>query len=297
LEKAALILNPKAGNHKLINSIDQIEEMLQSGFEQVDIHKTEKPGDGAKLIIELADKVDLIIGAGGDGTIYELINALAPLDERPVFAIIPGGTCNDFSRTLGIDQQPIRAVEQILEKRTEKVDIGHSDHQYFLNFWGIGIVSKVSDNIDSGTKQMLGKLSYYISAGQTMLEEEPFQLKVESDTTAYEGEAVMLLIGNGSFLGGVPSFFPSSSAQDGWLDVLIIKQTSLAHLWTWVQTRLQKEFPAEGHDDLIYFQAKQLKIEADPSQKIDTDGETSFKTPSAVTILPSHLEMVVGDYL
>lgn len=291
-----MIVNPNAGNKKLINSIEQIEEMLLSKFEEVTIHKTEKEGDGAKLVETLADDVDLLIGAGGDGTIYELINALAPLEKRPVFAIIPGGTCNDFSRTLGIDQHPVKAVEQILKQNTQKVDIGRSDNQYFMNFWGIGLVSKVSENIDSGTKQLLGRLSYYISAGQTVLEEEPFQLKIESETTSYEGEAVMLLIGNGSFLGGIQSFFPSSSVQDGDLDVLIIKQTSIGQLWTWLQTRLQKEVPSEGNDDLVYFRAKQLKIEATPNQEIDTDGEKTSNTPAIVTILQAHLEVIVGDF-
>ncbi|KMJ56997.1 diacylglycerol kinase [Bacillus sp. LL01] len=296
MKRVALIVNPNAGNKKLINSIEQIEEMLLSKFKEVTIHKTKNEGDGAKLVKKMAGDVDLLIGAGGDGTIYELINALVPLEKRPVFAIIPGGTCNDFSRTLGIDQVPIKAVKQILKQNTEKVDIGRSDNQYFLNFWGIGLVSKVSENIDSATKQLLGKLSYYISAGQTVMEEEPFQLKIESETTSYEGDAVMLLIGNGSFLGGIQSFFPSSSVQDGDLDVLIIKQTSIAQLWTWMQTRLQKEVPAEGNDDLVYFRAKELKIEATPNQEIDTDGEKTSHTPATVSILPGHLEVIVGNF-
>ncbi|WP_404428916.1 diacylglycerol/lipid kinase family protein [Sutcliffiella horikoshii] len=296
MKRVAVIVNPNAGNKKLINSIEQIEEKLLSTFDEVTIHPTEKEGDGARLVEKLANHVDLLIGAGGDGTIFELINALAPLEKRPVFAIIPGGTCNDFSRTLGINQHPIKAVEQIMEKRTEKVDVGKSDNQYFLNFWGIGLVSKVSDNIDSGTKQLLGKLSYYISAGQTVMEEEPFQLTIESETQSYEGDAVMLLIGNGSFLGGIQSFFPSSSVRDGELDVMIIKQTSIAQLWTWMQTRLQKELPAEGNDDLIYFRARELKIKATPNQEIDTDGEKTYHTPSTVSILPGHLEVIIGDF-
>ncbi|MCM3619405.1 diacylglycerol kinase family lipid kinase [Sutcliffiella horikoshii] len=296
MRKVAVIVNPNAGNKKLINSIEKIEEMLLSQFEEVAIHETKKEGDGAKLVEQMAGDVDLLIGAGGDGTIYELVNALAPLERRPVFAIIPGGTCNDFSRTLGINQHPVKAVEQILEQNTQKVDIGRSDNRYFMNFWGIGLVSKVSDNIDSGTKQLLGRISYYIGAGQTVLEEEPFHLKIESETNSYEGDAVMLLIGNGSFLGGIQSFFPYSSVQDGDLDVLIIKQTSIAHLWTWLQTRLQNEAPTEENDDLVYFRAKELKVEASPNQVIDTDGEKLSDTPATVTILPNHLEVIVGDF-
>ncbi|CAG9619589.1 diacylglycerol/lipid kinase family protein [Sutcliffiella rhizosphaerae] len=295
MEKVALIVNPNAGNNKLVNSMKKIEDILRSSFDDVSIHTTEKEGDGARLANELASRVDLVIGLGGDGTVHELINAIAPLKKRPAFAIIPAGTCNDFSRTIGMNQNPLKAVEQIVKKKTEKVDIGTYDNRYFSNFWGIGLVSKVADNIDSGTKQLLGKLSYYIGAGQTMLEEEPFQLKVTSDTESYEGKAVMLLIGNGSFLGGIKSLIPIANVKDGELDVLIIKQTSITHLWTWIQTRLQNEIPDQIDDGLIFFQAKELTVEAIPLQNIDADGEARGKTPSLIKILPSHLEVVVGD--
>ncbi|MCA1318672.1 YegS/Rv2252/BmrU family lipid kinase [Bacillus tianshenii] len=296
MKKVALILNPNAGKRKMVDSIDAIKEKLQEGFEEVEVMVTKEKGDGAKLVSDLEGKVDLIIGAGGDGTIYELINAICSLKDRPAFAIIPGGTCNDFSRTIGMKQNPLLAVEQILEKRMEQVDVGKCDKQYFLNFWGIGLISKVSDNMDTQNKQLLGKLSYYISAGQTIMESEPFQLKVKSDTTDYDGPAMMFLIGNGSYVGGFQSFFPESHVQDGVLDVLIVKQTSLTHLWTWMQSKIQQQFPAEADESLIYFQAREIEIEATPKQEIDCDGECNFSTPSKIKILPKHLKVLVGDF-
>jgi YegS/Rv2252/BmrU family lipid kinase len=295
VKKVALILNPNAGKRKLADSIHVMKEKLQKGFNEVEICVTKEAGDGAKIVSSLEGKVDLIIGAGGDGTIYELINAICRLKDRPVFAIIPGGTCNDFSRTIGMNQDPILAAEQIIEKRMELVDVGKCEKQYFLNFWGIGLISKVSDNMDTQNKQLLGKLSYYISAGQTVFDSEPFQLKVKSDTTSYDGEAMMLLIGNGSYVGGFQSFFPESHVQDGLLDVLIVKQTSLTHLWTWMQSKIQQQFPAEANDSLIYFQARGIEIETTPKQEIDCDGECNFSTPSKIKILPKHLKVLVGD--
>ncbi|MEK1829231.1 acylglycerol kinase family protein [Priestia megaterium] len=121
----------KRRKQKLVNEIDFICDRLNTAFETVTLYKTEQPGDGADLVRKLEGKADVIIGAGGDGTIYELINALAPLQQRPVFAILPGGTCNDFSRAIGMNQNPLKAVEQIIEKQTEAVDVGKHGEDSF----------------------------------------------------------------------------------------------------------------------------------------------------------------------
>ena len=106
--KIAVILNPNAGNKKLIESIDLICNRLRTIFSEVKLYETEAPGQGREIVKEIASDVDVIVGAGGDGTIYELINALAPLERRPIFAILPGGTCNDFSRAIGMNQNPLK---------------------------------------------------------------------------------------------------------------------------------------------------------------------------------------------
>ncbi|WP_433957177.1 diacylglycerol/lipid kinase family protein [Cytobacillus horneckiae] len=296
MEKVGLVLNPHAGNQKLAEIVDTIHSKLLEAFSEVKIFKTKKAGEGAEIVKEIAEEIDLLIGAGGDGTIYEIINALCPLENRPAFAIIPGGTCNDFSRTLGMNQDPLLAVEQIINKATQKVDVGKYDDQYFLNFWGIGLISEVSKNVESENKKLLGKMSYYIHASKMIFQNERFHLKVDSKAKSFDGEAVMMVIGNGSYLGGMQTFFPGAQIQDGKLDVLIIKQTSIQHFWTWLQSQIQNKFPEDSNEDLLFFRAESLEIEASPQQKIDCDGEIKYETPSKITVLPGHLTVVVGDF-
>lgn len=294
MNTVAIILNPNAGNKKLMNQIEEIETELKETFTNVKIYQTKQEGDGAKYVEKLASSVDLIIGAGGDGTIFELVNALAPLQERPAFAILPGGTCNDFSRTIGISQEPILAAKQIKEKKIKQIDIGTFNNQYFLNFWGIGLISKVSEQMDNNSKK-LGKMSYYIQASKLIFQNEVFHLKIESDHCTYDDDAVMMVIGNGSYLGGMQSFFPQANIQDGLLDVLIIKQASMQNFWTWFQSQVKDDYPDKNNDEIVYFRTKSLKIEAQPIQKIDCDGELIAETPTSISILPQHMTIVVGD--
>ncbi len=293
MTRVAIILNPKAGNVKMVNQIDTIQNRLKEKFDEVSLHKTEYKGHGAELVAKLADQVDILIGAGGDGTIYELANAICEREKRPVFGVIPGGTCNDFSRAIGMNQNPIQAIEQLLEDNRSQVDVGHSNDQYFLNFWGIGLITQASENINPNTKEVFGRLSYYISTAQTINNPEPFHLKVEADETSFEGEAVMMIVGNGPFTGGIQAFFPQNNLQDGEFDVLIIKETSLPTFWSIFQSKVLNQ--SRFNEEIIHFQTKNLQITANPKQNIDCDGERHYTTPSTLEVLPKYLTVLTGE--
>ncbi|WP_347552327.1 diacylglycerol kinase family protein [Pseudalkalibacillus hwajinpoensis] len=293
LTRTAIILNPKAGNVKLVDQIDIIQERLKVKFGNVTLYKTEYPGHGAELVEQLADKVDVLIGAGGDGTIYELANAICQRGKRPVFGVIPGGTCNDFSRALGINQNPLQAVEQLLEDHRSLIDVGKSNDEYFLNFWGIGLITQASENINPDTKELFGRLSYYISTAQTINNPVPFHLKVEADEANFEGEAVMMIVGNGPFTGGIQAFFPQNNLKDEEFDILIIKETSLPTFWSIFQSKMFKQ--SRFNEAIIHFQAKNLTVSTTPNQTIDCDGERNFTTPSTLEVLPGYLTVLTGE--
>lgn len=293
LTRAALILNPNAGNQKLFKQLDTIKKILKENFDHMSFYETEYQGHGAEIVDQISEDIDVLIGAGGDGTIYELANAVCSKEKRPTFGIIPGGTANDFSRAIGMNQNPILAVEQLIQGKRKVIDVGRSDDEYFLNFWGIGMITQASENIDPNTKNLFGRLSYYISSAQTINNPSPFHLQVEADDDKFDGEAVMMLVGNGPFTGGIQVFFPENNLTDGKFDVLIIKESSLPTFWSFFQSKLTKQQIL--NEDIIHFQTKNLKITADPKQKIDCDGERNYLTPSTLEVLPEHITVLVGE--
>ncbi|WLD94089.1 diacylglycerol kinase family protein [Alkalihalobacillus sp. AL-G] len=294
IERVEIIVNPQAGKNKLHKQMEQILLTLEHHFLQVNVYESREQGDVARRLENVANDVDLIIGAGGDGTIYELINALAPMEKRPALGIIPGGTCNDFSRALGISQSPLIAVEQICKQQFRKIDVGKCVYQYFLNFWGIGLITEVSTNIDPKIKESFGRLSYYLSAFQTVNEEESFRLQLESKECAYEGEAAMVLIGNGPFTGGIRAFFPGSDIEDGKLEVLVVESKQLHSFWDILRAKVMNDVP--NKEGILYFQTEEVSIKAFPQRTIDCDGERVFRTPSTISVLPGHIHVAVGDY-
>lgn len=294
MKRVDLIINPAAGKGESEKFLPDITHKLNQYVDQVREYHTKKPGDGAIRINQIAGKTDLVIAVGGDGTVHELANALCSLEVRPRFAILPAGTCNDFSRAIGMNQNPDKALEQILQQREQKVDVGYSSQgRYFLNFWGIGLITEISSEIDPDDKERIGRLAYYISAAQKWWNPTPFHLKLKSSSRQYEGEAAMLIVGNGSYIGGVQGFFPHSELDDGQLDVLALKENSLGGVASMLFSHITQEWPK--NEDVLYFQADHLTVSTSPHQKIDCDGEKGEYTPVRLSSLPGHLTLLTGD--
>lgn len=291
-DKVLLLVNPHASQNQMKEELEQILTRLLHGMGTLKVIETKRPGDGVRAINEQASSVDLLIAAGGDGTVYECVNALSRLEKRPVFGILPRGTCNDFSRTLRIPPAPDEAVETLLEGRVEAIDVGkHGDH-YFLNFWGIGLITQVSEQIDSEVKKQFGRIAYYLSAIKTFQNQQPFDVEVIADGVHYQGEAVMVLVGNGSHVGGLEAYFPQSRVNDGRLDVLIFKKFTLPTVTSLTYALFTEEKPEA--EDLLSFQTSWLEVRTKPRLKVDCDGEKKTFTPTRLQVLPSYLNMLVG---
>lgn len=237
---------------------------------------------------------DIVIAYGGDGTVHHVLQHILALNKPPTFAIIPGGTANDFARTLNMPMSPVKAAQAITKEQTKQIDVGMFNGRYFLNFFGIGLVTETKQAVsESESKETLGRFSYYLNSLQTLNEPEPFSVKVTGDDNHYEGEAIMVMVGNGQYTGGVRAFFNQADMTDGAFDVLIIKNVSARSLFEIVKANISPDpKQLEGID---YFRTTTLDITAIPPQQIDCDGEGGGKTPATLNILPQHLTMITGE--
>lgn len=293
MEKVAVIYNPAAGQGKLEQSMETIQDTLEKAFEEVAFFQTKNPGDGAEFVNKISEEMDVVIAAGGDGTVHEVAGALCCLKKRPVFGVIPGGTCNDFSRAIGLHQNPVKAAEQLAERIVKEIEVGRTEEGYFLNFWGIGLITQVSSQINENTKDSFGRLAYYISTAQNLKDPKPFHVSLKSKDYNYEGDAVMVLVGNGPFTGGVRLFFPRIDMADGKVNVLLVKDASLPMIWSIMRSKMNAQLPLED-ENIVYFRTDQVNVHTDPPQKVDCDGERRGETPVVISAMPKHLKVLVG---
>jgi len=237
---------------------------------------------------------DIVIAYGGDGTVHHVLQHVLAVEATPTFAIIPGGTANDFARTLNMPMSPVKAAKMIIKQQTKQIDVGQFNGRYFLNFFGIGLVTETKQAVsESESKATLGRFSYYLNSLQTLNAPEPFNVSIKGNNRHYEGEAIMVMVGNGQYTGGVRAFFNQADMTDGAFDVLIIKNVSARSLFEIVKANITPD--PKQLEGIEYFRASSLEITATPPQQIDCDGEDGGETPATLTVLPEHLTMITGE--
>lgn len=294
--KVLFIYNGSAGQTETDRALAAVLPVISTETKELKVVQTEEADETKKICLELGEEYDLVIILGGDGTVHEAVNGLAALDKRPVLAILPGGTCNDFSRMLNIPQNLKKAAETIMSGQQVPVDVGKvNDDHYFLNFWGIGLITHTSSNIDENQKRLMGKMSYFISALRTVKEAETFRYKMKTDQGEYEDEAVMIMVLNGKFIGSNQIPLPSINMDDGLFDVLVVKESSFGAFLDLFSLNSPDINLNETETRLFHLQTKSLSIETEEVLEADTDGEIYLETPATMEILKHHIHMIKGN--
>ena len=289
--KALLIYNEHAGDDDVETKLAAVVPVLGRAVKELTISKPDSPEETRRLC-ETAGDMELVVIMGGDGTVHQCIDAISKLDLRPLLAILPGGTSNDFTRTLGIPQNLRDAAEALLAGEIRAIDVGREGDQHFINFWGIGLVADTSENVDDGQKKSFGPLSYMASTIRTMREAESFPYHLVSDGIDLQDEAIAIFVLNGSSLATTRIPIAAISPSDGKLDVLVVKNSNLAMLRELMSLRKPETDPAQL-DMLEYMQVSELQISAPSQRKVDMDGELYALQSGNIEVLAGHLKMLV----
>ncbi|WP_411348260.1 diacylglycerol/lipid kinase family protein [Paenibacillus sp. WLX2291] len=292
-DKGLFIYNGNAGSVDE-GQLGMVLGILSPELPELNVRRTSKPGEAKQLCRDLGEQYDVVYIFGGDGTVHECINGLADLEHPPVIGVLPGGTCNDFSRALFMPQQLQRAAEALILRHTRTLDIGTANGHYFTNFYGIGLISETSQNINTDMKGAFGKLSYFLSTLQTVRTAQQFHFQLEHDDGELSGEAVMIYAANGRYLGTNPLPFHDKSLQDGLLDVLVIREAGLPLLRELLSRKVPGEW-APQNDNIQYIRTSQLHVITDKPMAADTDGEIYLQTPGKLGVLPGKLTFLVGE--
>lgn len=136
-ERARLIYNPTSGREEMRRRLPDILHRLDQGGIEASCHATMGEGDATKAAIDAVERgYDMIIAAGGDGTLYEVVNGMAERDNLPPLGVFPVGTTNDFARGLGIPRNWEDYCDLVIRQQTRPIDVGKANDRYFINIAG-----------------------------------------------------------------------------------------------------------------------------------------------------------------
>ncbi|WP_445394055.1 lipid kinase YegS [Stenotrophomonas maltophilia] len=225
-----LILNGKsAGNDELRDAVRQWRER---GV-QLEVRVTWEEGDAERYVAEAIDHgIDVIVAAGGDGTLSAVAETLAHRDESadalPSLALVPMGTANDFATSANIPTEPEAALALIGQTTAHAIDLLRVDADgtswWCANLASGGFGTQVTVETDAGLKKMLGGLAYVITGIAKLGRIEPITARLHGPDFAWEGGFIALGIGNGRQAGGGQQLCPQALIDDGLLDVTVVPE-------------------------------------------------------------------------
>ncbi len=269
-------------------------ETLETAGYETSTHATTGKDCAKKAAAQACERdFDLVIAAGGDGTINEVVNGLAEQENRPKLGIIPAGTTNDFARALHIPRDIREACDVLANGRNQHVDVGKVGQQYFINIAGAGTLTELTYEVPSRLKTMIGQVAYYVKGFEKLPSIRPSQVTIEYDGNIFEGKIMLFLVSNTNSVGGFEKLAPNAYLNDGLFDLLILRKTNLADVVRVVTAALRGE---HIHDDrVLYVQASKVIVHADQDLQLNLDGEYGGNLPGELINLHNHIEMIVPN--
>jgi diacylglycerol kinase (ATP) len=292
MKRARIIYNPTSGRELFKKHLPEVLQSLEDAGYETSCHATKGPGD-ATIAAEQAVKreFDVVIAAGGDGTINEVVNGIAGHEYRPKLGIIPVGTTNDFARAIGVPRSVEAACEVIANGCTVPIDLGRVNDKYFINIAGGGRLTELTYEVPSKLKTVLGQLAYYLKGIEMLPSIRPTEVTIEYDGKLFEGEVMLFLISLTNSVGGFEKLAPDSSLNDGLFDLIILKKANLADFIKVASLALRGEHIHDPH--IIYTKANRVKVYTKEKMQLNLDGEYGGLLPGEFINLYQHIEVFV----
>jgi diacylglycerol kinase (ATP) len=279
-----IILNPAAKGERARHLIAR----LQTLFPEADLLTTKRAGHARDLARQAAGRGDdIIIAAGGDGTINEVVNGMA--GSSSTLGLLPVGTVNVFAMELGVPSRLEKAIEIIRQGVTRHLDLAEANGRFFVQLAGVGFDAQTVQNTDRQFKNALGPLSYIVTAAQLALNKAPvLTVEAQGQKTA---QGSFMLVGNGRYYGGPFQFFPEADMEDGLLDICLFKNLSHLDLIRYFQGILSGSHTR--FKDVTYFKSAHIQVTADSEVPVEVDGELHGQVPVIFTIKKAGLSVLV----
>ncbi len=274
--------------------LPEILQRLERGGLETSTHATTGEGDATLAAAEAVERgFDVIIAAGGDGTLYEVINGMAERENRPPLGLLPLGTTNDFARAMSIPKNLEAACDIIIHGATRVIDLGKANQRYFINIAGGGSLTELTYEVPSRLKTMLGQLAYYMKGLEKLPRLRPVEIVLKSEDRELHEEVMVFLISNTNSVAGFEKLCPDAAIDDGLMDIILVKKCNLVEMIRVVTLALRGEHLNDPH--IIHFQSKQIQITSPDYTQLNLDGEFGGTLPGTFSVLPSHLQILVDE--
>lgn len=237
----------------------------------------------------------LVVVVGGDGTVNEVVNAVAGTDAE--LAVLASGTGQDFGRSHGIPAGPDEAIRVALAGETRTVDVGRvecagGEARLFANVGSAGMSGAVARRANAMSKALGGRATFFYALTREFLGWRNTQVSVELDGgVRREGRMHDVIVANGRWHGGGMQLAPQASQDDGLFDVVLVGDITKPDFVTTAPKLYSGAYLSHPKVELLRSSA--VAVEADEPTPLEVDGEPIGTTPARFEVVPGALRLRV----
>ena len=272
MRKLLFLVNPNAGQRRVNKSLTDIIGIFNEGGYEVTVFLTNGPGNGTQIVQERAADYDLVVCAGGDGTLNETITGVLRAGADCPVGYIPCGSTNDFASTLKLSVDVVQAAKDIMMGAPVEYDVGRWDDRYFVYIASFGAFTRVSYTTPQNLKNALGHLAYVLSGIQELPQIRNIPMALELDGQVLDGEYLFGAVSNSTSVGGVFTLDASQvDLRDGKFEVILVRMPRDMAELTQCATALQNH--TYDCAAITFRSVSRLKVHQDPALLWTLDGE------------------------
>jgi diacylglycerol kinase (ATP) len=273
--RITLIVNAEPGEVEVLRR--EVDRLRAEGH-QVSPRLTFEGGDARWMAREAAARgAEVVVAAGGDGTLNEVVNGLHDhITEEgarvpPRLAVAPLGTANDFARSVGIPADAAAALDVAVNGDVIETDVGMVNERCFLNVSTGGFGAEATEEAPDEAKRALGPLAYMVTGVRKFATLEISRASFVADEVLYEGPFLIFAVGNSRRTGGGNLLTPRAELCDGKLDLCVVHGLSRVEF-----VRLLPQLRNGthlGHPAIVYRQVDAVTVRSDEELSVNADGE------------------------
>ena len=272
MKKLLFILNPMAGQRQANRFLPEIVRMFIEHDYLCTLYVTGASGEATRFVSECPSDYDLLMCAGGDGTLNEVISGVLAAGMKCRLGYIPCGTTNDYASSIGLSPDVLQAARDILEGREQAIDIGSFNGRTFVYTASCGAFAKASYNTPQIVKNVLGHAAYVFEGVKDLTAIKPIHMRIKAGDLTLEDDFVFCSITNSTSVGGILKLDAQLVAlNDGRFEVTLVRNpTNPAQLGSIIVGLTTQSVP---NDMIHFFSANRIRVECDEPVEWSLDGE------------------------
>lgn len=293
MKKVHIIANPFSGTSRKNKLREELMER-NDGFFDLKISFTEYAGHGKQLVdTAIQQGAEIIVAAGGDGTVNEVASQLMASDKRNeiLFGILPGGSGNGFAMHLGLGRDTVKAFDYIKKQKFQFVDTCEVNGKFFINVSGIGFDARIAYLTKQSKSR--GFKRYFFSTMKELPNFNSVEATIYTEQGAFTGKYGAIIIANATMYGYNFTIAPSAALDDGKLDVILLKEAPLYQYFFNAYRFLTKTIDKSPFAESL--KSSFVKIVCKDHNYFHIDGEGFLLDgPLEYTIKPKSLRVING---